>query len=781
MLGLSEEKLLVEREKDLYYLHDLIREFSYNMIDKPKEYHRRAGEYYSQLEKTPKNILETTYHKIKDVGVINEEVIDYLMDAPGDNYTRFVILGILDSNEIKTPKSFELLEEFLSDENVEIQSFAVSILVKNRHLNIYKTLSILEQIIEGDTSPHLTKRTIQYLSKFGEERLDDILRIIGQIVQSERYEYYWSILVFIKDLGIKSPEIIEILKKIANTELSDLRWYDNRKDAFELLKKMEVDIVPEASKINYLGELRQMTAEEALDYVKKLAHPDEEGKTDIRLFAFDHNFLFFILRELYKVRPEKTSELMKDFLTTLERSPFQHIFEILGEHQYFNAKIIRSFVESDNQLVSLTGFMALEYALNKVVDGKVVKVKEERYLFSWDDVPGDDSKNKELLKFLRDDLNVYWAENAEIRKSNDGMTISISNDENSAEIMINEKKEKATLKIRDVITYDLKAKKENGKLNIYEEIRKEVLGLLREIKTWKEKKYLFSIDARLEEDLNKGIITAELKNIFKTKCPLSDNAIVTKGKESEWIITNKEKFFIRKEDGKLNIYEKKPLLAAMATVTYEEATNPSEQERIGLGTRIGTRVVKSAVELLGPRTATNFMTAVDSETKVYHVVMYWASYRGILHTKPDKLREVFSVIGRGDDMFLRVCNFMYDQLRISPTGALDTLYKFALKSEESQVRNGAIDLANIIGRLAPEKVIEIYEKLLPLLEYQDSRLRLGVTHSFRNFLESSSQGNRARRDLQGLMMEDKDRQVRMLADIILNGIPFSKTKEPSKF
>ena len=61
-----------------------------------------------------------------------------------------------------------------------------------------------------------------------------------------------------------------------------------------------------------------------------------------------------------------------------------------------------------------------------------------------------------------------WAENAEISKSDDCKTIRIFTDENSAEIMIGEKNEKATLKISDGRTYDLKVKKENNKLNIYE-------------------------------------------------------------------------------------------------------------------------------------------------------------------------------------------------------------------------------------------------------------------------------------------------------------------------
>ena len=90
------------------------------------------------------------------------------------------------------------------------------------------------------------------------------------------------------------------------------------------------------------------------------------------------------------------------------------------------------------------------------------------FLFSWDNVPGNDSER--LLRFLRDDLDIDWAGNAEICKSDDRKTIRIFKDENSAEIIINEKKEKATLKITDSRTYNLKVKKVNGELNIYESI-----------------------------------------------------------------------------------------------------------------------------------------------------------------------------------------------------------------------------------------------------------------------------------------------------------------------
>jgi uncharacterized protein YjbI with pentapeptide repeats len=85
------------------------------------------------------------------------------------------------------------------------------------------------------------------------------------------------------------------------------------------------------------------------------------------------------------------------------------------------------------------------------------------YLFSWDNVPGND--NEKLLRFLRDVFDIGWAGNAEIGKYDDGKTIRIFKDEYSAEIMVAE--EKATLKFSDGRTHELKVKNENGKLNIF--------------------------------------------------------------------------------------------------------------------------------------------------------------------------------------------------------------------------------------------------------------------------------------------------------------------------
>ncbi|ODS40706.1 MAG: hypothetical protein A7315_07905 [Candidatus Altiarchaeales archaeon WOR_SM1_79] len=87
------------------------------------------------------------------------------------------------------------------------------------------------------------------------------------------------------------------------------------------------------------------------------------------------------------------------------------------------------------------------------------------YLFSWDDFPGNDSER--VLKFLKDNLGLKWVENAEIKKSDDGEVITITNGENSLTFNLKKEENKVTLEISGLGTHEYILKEENGKLNIY--------------------------------------------------------------------------------------------------------------------------------------------------------------------------------------------------------------------------------------------------------------------------------------------------------------------------
>ena len=151
----------------------------------------------------------------------------------------------------------------------------------------------------------------------------------------------------------------------------------------------------------------------------------------------------------YKYLKNKTSEMLNVIGINEDHTEYENIKKEIDENLIsinrtsFNSSLLRLL----NDLHIIYNDLFLEY------------------LFSWDNVFGNDSKR--LLRSLKDKLDIVWAKNAEISKSDDGKTIRISKDGNSAEIIIDEKKEKATLKTSDGKTCSLNVKKVDNKLNIY--------------------------------------------------------------------------------------------------------------------------------------------------------------------------------------------------------------------------------------------------------------------------------------------------------------------------
>jgi SpoVK/Ycf46/Vps4 family AAA+-type ATPase len=119
----------------------------------------------------------------------------------------------------------------------------------------------------------------------------------------------------------------------------------------------------------------------------------------------------------------------------------------------------------------------------KTEDGRThdMKVKkEDRYVFSMDNVPGTDSER--FLAYLVNDLDLDWAEGAMIRRSEDNRTVHITRGKQTAEIVIDERADTATLTTSDGRTHDLKVKKKNGKLSIYEKDRLNVYADVAQVK-----------------------------------------------------------------------------------------------------------------------------------------------------------------------------------------------------------------------------------------------------------------------------------------------------------
>jgi hypothetical protein len=85
------------------------------------------------------------------------------------------------------------------------------------------------------------------------------------------------------------------------------------------------------------------------------------------------------------------------------------------------------------------------------------------YLFSWDDVTGE---NSGLLECLEDNYHAGWVESAEINKSEDDRIIHVSDENNSAEITLDMENATAILQIGGR-AHHLKVRKDGGKINLY--------------------------------------------------------------------------------------------------------------------------------------------------------------------------------------------------------------------------------------------------------------------------------------------------------------------------
>lgn len=93
--------------------------------------------------------------------------------------------------------------------------------------------------------------------------------------------------------------------------------------------------------------------------------------------------------------------------------------------------------------------------------------------------------------------------------------------------------------------------------NSIKERRQEQQDLKEKNEELSKRLRLFSIDAGLEDDLNKNIVSEGLKEGFKTEgFSLFKDTDISKKRDDKWIIDKREEesYIVRKEDGKLNIY-----------------------------------------------------------------------------------------------------------------------------------------------------------------------------------------------------------------------------------
>nr|QNO52945.1 HTH-type transcriptional regulator MalT [Methanosarcinales archaeon ANME-1 ERB6] len=363
-------KLLVKRKKDLYYLHDLIREFSYNLIDKTKEYHKRAGEYYSSLEKMHENITETCYHLIKYYDAVNDRIIEYLMDTPADAYTHFVILNILDENKVESLKFFDLIKRIYDIGSVDIKKLTITSLVNNKELDIDETISIIEEIIDKDENSDITYFAIYNLTEFTNILPERVLGILNGIIKNPKEKkYVYAILNMLQDSGFKHDGTISILKQIIYADSVNINLI-HRRTAYNILEDWGIAL-SDISKVDP-SIFREMNVEEVFEFIDKYLSAEK------KVIFINDGVLHFILCELYKINPDVSREFMKKYLKIPASPNFEQISEVLANPMYYNPEIINDFLAEENDwIIRFTGFMALEFNINNEFKNAPVEKHEE--------------------------------------------------------------------------------------------------------------------------------------------------------------------------------------------------------------------------------------------------------------------------------------------------------------------------------------------------------------------------------------------------------------------
>lgn len=119
--------------------------------------------------------------------------------------------------------------------------------------------------------------------------------------------------------------------------------------------------------------------------------------------------------------------------------------------------------------------------------GKRGRPKKNEYLFSWKEIPGNDSER--LTDFLKSNYDVDWVKTAKIAKTDDDKTIMIIAGEKFISLNLSNENTELDIKIDNGKTDKFIVKTENDKLNIY--------------KTVIEVKKVYKVKANFERDETK--------------------------------------------------------------------------------------------------------------------------------------------------------------------------------------------------------------------------------------------------------------------------------------
>ncbi|ODS35828.1 hypothetical protein BEH94_05585 [Candidatus Altiarchaeales archaeon WOR_SM1_SCG] len=258
-----------------------------------------------------------------------------------------------------------------------------------------------------------------------------------------------------KDFSIIKVEQSELLKNKENLmSFVFAKSLTNKKRISEVLEKLK---------------LMDKTKKIEKDIISEGFHASPMGVSQI----------LFINNPLSESRLRRAHLILDDDKNTIFKFKIKNKKEVYSINKKQLKKSIRTITSIKNTWVK----DKVDYMIQSIPKDfqKIINTSNYKgYLFTWDDVPGDDSER--LLKHLVDDIEIDWVKDTEIKKSDNNKTINVIKGENSLIFKLNNEENKVKLETSGGKVYKYISKKENGKLNIYhkgkdihwERINKEV-------------------------------------------------------------------------------------------------------------------------------------------------------------------------------------------------------------------------------------------------------------------------------------------------------------------
>lgn len=209
-------------------------------------------------------------------------------------------------------------------------------------------------------------------------------------------------------------------------------------------------------------------------------------------------------RKKRKLLRAMVHNIIKNGLETENRENDPFFKERIFGHLAFAKMVEPDFADSMLNSLKSVDWESYDKKLADLKEGELVvrSIKKKNYyvpviispsLFSWDEI--SKNENQRLVEFLKSNYEIDRVDIAQIEKVND-KSIKVSLENNSVLLKLNDEKTRVILEIDNVRTDELIARKEKGKLKIYEssviksetDLLKTIFDAITEIKKFIENK-----------------------------------------------------------------------------------------------------------------------------------------------------------------------------------------------------------------------------------------------------------------------------------------------------